>query len=94
MPVPACPFENLVNKYLYEYLDKNELFYGKKIRVSIISFGLHVLVMCFISTTYNWYFHFDQEMCSSIVFVDLKKASDTVDHDILLGKTNSQFVMC
>ena len=39
-----------------------------------------------ILSTNDWCFNLDQGMCTGIVFVDLKKAFDTVDHDILLEK--------
>ena len=29
----------------------------------------------------DWYLYLDQGMCTCIVFMDLKKAFDTVDHD-------------
>ena len=75
-------FENVVNKQLYDYLDKNEHIYRQQSGFrSLLS-----VVTCLISNTNDWYFHFDQGMCTGIVFGDLKKAFDTVDHDILLGK--------
>ena len=43
------------------------------------------MVTCFLPNTKDWYAHLDQEMCTGIVFVDLKKAFDMVDHVILIG---------
>ena len=71
-----------MNKQLYGYLDKNELIYRQQSGFR----SLHSVVTCLISNTNDWYFQLDQGMYTGIVFVDLKKAFDTVDHDILLGK--------
>ena len=34
----------------------------------------------------DWYFGMDKDMINSVVFVDIIKAFDTVDHKILLDK--------
>ena len=82
LPVLARLFENLVNKQLYDYLDKNKFIYRKQSGFR----SLHSVVTCLLSNTNDWHFHLDQGMCTGIVLVDLKKAFDTVDHDILLEK--------
>ena len=82
LPVLARLFVNLVDKQLYDYLDKNELIYRQQSGFR----SLHSVVTCLISNTNDWCFHLDHGMSTGVVFVDLKKAFDTVDHDILLGK--------
>ena len=82
LPVLARLFENLVNKQLYDYFDKNKFIYRQQSGIR----SLHSVVTCLLFNTNDWHFHLDQGRCTGIVFVDLKKAFDTLDHDILLGK--------
>ena len=70
LPFLARLFENLVNKKVYDYLNKNELIYRQQSGIR----SLHSVVVCLISNTNDWYFHLDQGMCTGIVFVDMKKA--------------------
>ena len=41
-----------------------------------------------LETTDNWTFNIDRGNVSALVFLDLKKAFDTVDQDVLLSKMN------
>ena len=40
------------------------------------------------SATDNWAFNIDRGNVNAVFFLDLKKAFDTVDHDILSSKMN------
>ena len=42
--------------------------------------------MCFLSNTNDSNCNLDEGKCTGIVFVDLKKVSDTVNHEIFINK--------
>ena len=48
--------------------------------------GLHSTVTALLEATNKWAYDIDSGKVNAIMFLDLKKAFDTVDHEILLGK--------
>ena len=50
--------------------------------------SLHLTVTALLEVTDNWAFKIDRGNVNAMVILDLKKAFDTVDHDIVFSKMN------
>ena len=67
---------------MYEYLNNNNL-----ISASQSGFrSLHSTLTALIEATDNWSINIDKGLLNEVIFIDLKKAFDTIDHTILLRK--------
>ena len=80
LPVVSRLFAKLVYDQLYTYRNSNNLIGQSGFRF------FHSVLTCLLKCTNSWYLNMDKGEYTSVSFIDLKKAFDTVDHQILLNK--------
>ncbi|CAB4024728.1 Hypothetical predicted protein [Paramuricea clavata] len=82
--VVAKIFEKYTFEQLYEYLNNNMY---NLISTSQSGFrSLHSTLTVLIEATDNWSINIDKGLLNGVIFIDIKKAFDTIDHTILLRK--------
>ena len=82
LPVISRLFEKLVFNQLYDYLVRNKLIHPGQSGF----LKLHSTLTCLLKNTDDWYSGLDTGQMVGTVFIDLKKAFDTVDHGLLCKK--------
>ena len=72
----------IIYQQLYDYLYKNKLLntYQSGFR------SLHSSMTALLETTNNWSINVDNGVLNGVVYIDLKKVFETIDHAILLRK--------
>ena len=82
LPVISRLCEKLVSNQLYQYLDHNSLLGPNQSGLR----RLHSTVTCLLRNADDWYTGLDSGQMLGMIFVDLKKIFDTVDHCVLCNK--------
>ena len=82
LPAISKIMERILYDQLYSYLIKFELLSDSQFRFR----KFHSIVSALLDCTIEWYVNLDRKMFNLVVLIDLKKAFDTVDHQILLRK--------
>ena len=77
-------FETIVYDQLYAYLEEHDIVckYQSSVR------AIHSTVTVLLEATDTWAYNIDRGKINAVVFLGLKKAFDTVDHEILLWKVS------
>ena len=82
----AHVFEKLIYTQLYDYLMQNNILGDKQWGFQSLHSTALVLIDC-------WLINIDKRNSNFAVFLDIKKAFDTVDHEILLQKLKFYGIM-
>ena len=73
-------FERIVYDHLYIFLNSEEIMSKQQSAFR----SLHSTVIALLEATDGWACNIDRGYVNAVMFLDLKKAFDTVDHLILL----------
>ena len=75
-------FKKIIYDQLYQYLNENGLLNSGQSSFRSLRSTLTALL----ETNDNWCVNIDRGLLNGVIFIDLKKAFDTIDHQIILKK--------
>ena len=82
IPAVAKIFEKIIYDQLCNYLNVNDLLTSCQSGFR----SLHSTLTALLETSNNWCVNVDKGLLNGVIFIDLKKAFDTIDHEIILQK--------
>ena len=82
IPAVAKIFEKIIYDQLYNYLNVNDLLTSCQSGFR----SLHSTLTALLEASNNWCVNVDKGLLNGVIFIDLKKAFDTIDHEIILQK--------
>ena len=82
IPIISKVFERIVYNQLFHYLDDNKLLLSCQSGLR----SLHSALTALLEATNAWSVNIDNGLLNGVVFIDLTKAFDTIDHEIILRK--------
>ena len=82
LPSIARVFEKIIYKQLLDFFNSNKLLSTKQCWFR----NLHSTVLALLNSSNNWYINIDKGDTNGIIFLDIRKAFNTIDHSILLKK--------
>ena len=85
LPIVAKVFERIVHKQLYEYLERNHILHPDQSGYR----PKHSTLDALLKAIDYWRRALDSNELVGAVFIDLSKAFDSIDHELLLSKLES-----
>ena len=82
IPTVAKIFEKIIYDQLYQYLNENGLLNSGQSGFR----SLHSTLTALLETNDSWCVNIDRGLLNGVIFIDLKKAFDAIDHEIILKK--------
>ena len=85
----AMIFERLIYNQLYTYFTENNLLGSQQRGFR----SLHSTVLALNKATDSWLLNIDKSRLNSVIFLDIRKTFDTINHEIL-HKTFNRYGVC